>query len=267
MSKSNENSSTYEETTAVAVAVQMASAPTQATAMATTTTLQVVPLPIGLTLSELGIEIGRSSSPPTITNVFVEKDSPLVGLVHIGQYCHGIRLPQVEIVNLTDAAQLMDLIQANQHNPRELLLSDTAFYIDPCLQQQQQGGGGYSGALYKHTLPTTTRNTDLGIQFGGFPPVIESVSPHSPCAGRLHSHQTVECLMVSPNQEIFSLTSGAFTSAKLVEKLNNSAHVEGRLLVVKDGVVRSQKGEATWFDWGGSFTNQSSWGIRRMFGK
>ena len=231
---------------------RMVSAPAQ--------TFQVVPLPIGLKFSELGIEIG--GSPPTITNA-VQEDSPIYGLIHMGQYCHGIGLHQVEIVHLSNAAHLIDLIQANHQNPRDLLVSDTPFFIDPYLQGVVPSG--YSnGALYKHMLPTTTTE-DLGVQFQGFPPAIQGVSPHSPCAGRLHPHQTVECLII-PGREVFSLKSGAFTSAKLVDRLNNSSQIPGRILVVKDGVGHSQKGKSSNFDLGGTFTNQTGWSLGRMFG-
>jgi hypothetical protein len=281
-SKSNENTFYYEETTAMATAVAVPMGPqasmdmsanqsrmASASAPSEPTTLQIVTLPVGLTLDKLGIEIA-GSSPPVITNVV--SDSPIYGLVHIGQYCHGILLPQVEIVHFSEAAHLNELIQANYQHPRDLLVGDTPFFIDPCLQgaipsgYSTSNGALYtSGALYKHTLPTTTTTTDLDVQFHGFPPAIQAVSPHSPCAGRLHPHLTVECLLV-PGQQVFSLRSGAFTSAKLVERLNNSSQIPGRILVVKDGVVHSQKGKSSAFDWGGTFTNQSGWGLKRMLG-
>jgi hypothetical protein len=131
------------------------------------------------------------------------------------------------------------LVQANHQNPRELLVSDTPYFIYHCLQGAIPSGNS-NGALYKHTLPPTT-TPDMGVQLQEFPTAIQLVSPHSSCAGWLLPHQTVECLNV-PGQEVFSLQSGVFTSAKLVERLNNSSQIPGRILIVKEAVVRSQKG-------------------------
>lgn len=183
-----------------------------------------VDLPIGQ--ANLGFQV--QGSPPQIS--MIQKDSPVATQLMVGHYIHGIGLPDIEIVNLSDPDHVMSLIQANAVNPRRLLVSSTPFYVDTNFSST-------SGVLYKHILPATS---SLGIAMKGFPPVITLVTPTSPLSGRLHPGQIVEALVV-PRQPIMNLAAGAFTSAKVEQQLLNTCHIAGRILVVRDGPIPPQE--------------------------
>jgi hypothetical protein len=183
----------------------------------------VVTLPVGC--QDLGVEF--SGTPPAVTKV--HPNSPLVEELYVGLYVHGISLPDVEIVNFTDPIHLTSLIQSNIAHSRQLLLSSSPFYIDESL-----GGSmsSYRGALYKHTLPATPH---LGFTLVAFPPIVSDVAAGSPMAGRLIPGQTVHALLI-PGERRLDLAAGAFTSAKVQEKLDETFMVEGRQLVVNDAI-------------------------------
>lgn len=175
---------------------------------------------------DLGFQV--SGSPLMVTTV--NKDSPVLDKVSVGNYIHGIILPDVEIVNLVEPQHLLELMKVNSSNPRRLIVSSNPFYIDPSVDS---GNSKALGALYKHNIPTMS---NLGFTMRGFPPVISSVLHGSHFAGRLHSGQTVEALLV-PGQPTMNLAAGAFTSAKVAERLLETSHIGGRQLVVKDAVI------------------------------
>lgn len=181
-----------------------------------------VDLPIGP--ADLGFQV--QGSPPQIS--IVDKNSPIFGQVEVGHYIHGIEMPNIEIVNLTDPVHSIQLIQANAANPRRLMVSSSPFYVDASIGNSN---AVLRGALYKHQLPASP---SLGFAMKGFPPVITVVAPTSLLAGRLHPGQTVEALLV-PGQPVMNLAAGAFTSAKVEERLLSSCELGGRQLVVKDG--------------------------------
>jgi hypothetical protein len=222
-----------------------------------------VDLPVGVTT--FGIEFQRS--PPVITEIDRTICPTIVAnQVSIGHYCHGIILPNVEIVNLLDVAQLQGLIQFNAGNPRRLICSTSAFYFDAAVSSNSSHGTKPQqppGVLYKYTLPHDV--SDLGFTMTGFPPVITHIQPHSAMDGLLRPHMTVEALLV-PGEPIFNLQSGAFTSAKVHERLAASTVIRGRQLVVKEAPLQPrEKGSNAAFDWK-TFTNSSSWGLNRMLG-
>ena len=231
----------------------------------------LVSLPVGLAYEALGFQV--EGSPPRITTI--SKESPLYKQLQVGQYCHGIYFPDVQVVNLSAAAHLIELIQVNTSNQRRLLVSINQFYYDECMAEQntpitvskQQSAQSNSiGPLYRILLPTVSADA-LGIQISGFPPTVQSVdSSKSPLFGKIHPHQTVQALIV-PGQELFHLRSGAFTGQRLVDRLNETSSIPGRQLVVKDTRNEVYKGESTWWDIGGPpSTSKGKWTIRRMLG-
>jgi hypothetical protein len=185
--------------------------------------ISVVDLPIGP--SDLGFQV--QGSPPQVS-VINNKDSPVFGQISVGCYIHGIIMPYIEIANLLDPVHLMQLIQANAKNPRRLMVSSSPFYVDASIGNTTSV---VRGALYKHQLPASS---SLGFAMKGFPPVIAIVAPTSPLVGRLHPGQTVEALLV-PGYPVMNLAAGAFTSAKVEERLLSTCQLGGRQLVVKDG--------------------------------
>jgi hypothetical protein len=183
--------------------------------------LIVVTLPLGC--QDLGVEF--AGTPPAVSKV--HPHSPLGNQLQVGLYVHGISLPGVEIINLTAPLHVVDLIQSNVTNSRQLLLSPSPFYVDDCLGESSSS---CRGPLYKHTLPATP---NLGISLVGFPPIVTAVTPGSPMAGRLIPGQTVHALFL-PGEQRLDLAAGAFTSGKVQESLDRTSHVEGRQLVVND---------------------------------
>jgi hypothetical protein len=190
------------------------------------TTLSVVELPVGC--SDLGFQ--AQGIPLVVTDV--AQNSPIQDTLFVGHYIHGLIMPDIEIVNLSDPTHLTNMLRANVANPRQLLISSTPYYVDASI------GTSTIGALYKHKLPAKY----LGVTMRGFPPVIENVEPTSMMTGRLHPGQTVEALLV-PGQPVMNLAAGAFTSAKLQDQLLRTAHMEGRQLVVKDGGAHQHQRE------------------------
>lgn len=183
--------------------------------------LIVVTLPLGC--HDVGVEF--AGTPPTVSNVHPK--SPLVDQVQVGLYVHGICLPGVEIINIANPQQVRDLIQSNVSSLRQLMLSYSPFYVDRSLGPSRSS---YNGPLYKHTLPATP---SLGFSLVGFPPIVSAVPSGSPMAGRLIPGQTVQALLV-PGEQRLDLAAGAFTSAKVQEKLDRTSCLEGRQLVVND---------------------------------
>lgn len=206
-----------------------------------------VDLPIGP--ADVGIQV--HGSPPQIT--FINKDSPIVATpVQVGHYVHGIALPDIEIVCITDPNQLQTLIQANPSNPRRLYLSSHPFFVDPLLSTSSttptatQQQPHYTGVFYKHYLPATT--SSLGIGLHGFPPFVTVVAPSSPLLGRLHPGQVVEALVI-PGQPIWNLAAGAFTAQKVQECLQRTSTMTGRILIVKDAPLpKAEKGSSKALD-------------------
>jgi hypothetical protein len=207
-----------------------------------------VDLPLGH--ADVGIQI--HGSPPQIT--FISQHSPLVTaaaaanhpmMIQVGHYVHGIALPEIEIVHITDSNQLQQLIQANPDNPRRLYLSPHAYFVDP-LFSTVTTATRHTGVLYKHYLPTTSSH--LGIGLHGFPPFVTVVHPSSPLVGRLHPGQVVEALFV-PGQPLMNLAAGAFTTQKVEERLHRTGNIPGRILVVKDAPIpKAEKGSSRALD-------------------
>lgn len=197
----------------VAVAVPVGNAPPR-------DELYTIDLPVGV--ADVGIEI--SGSPLQVSAVSF--DSPVHGKIPVGHYIHGLIMPEIEITNFQQAGQLNELLQVNASISRQLLLSQGAYSYDPSV------GDPYpTGTLYKHKLPA---GADFGVATAGFPPVITHVSPNSTFSGRLHSGQTVVALLVA-GQSPMNLSAGAFTSARMQQRIAATAHIAGRQMIVRDG--------------------------------
>jgi hypothetical protein len=110
--------------------------------------VRIVKIPAGH--QDLGLTF--DGSPPKI--VKVDPSCMFEGQAELGWYAHVLRMPQLEVVNIRDSKHLMDLLQANVSQFRELWLSPNPFYVDASL------GSTHTGALYKHELPAIP---DLGF--------------------------------------------------------------------------------------------------------
>jgi len=137
----------------------------------------------------------------------------------VGYYFHALQiLPGLEVSNVYDTNRLHQLLMANQHLPRKLVLSPAP----PTIQND--------GCHYKHDLPTGEK---LGIQFTGFPAQVGSVDPSSPFAGKIHPGQHVDSVIV-PGQPVLTVQSGGFTGARIQECLEKHAYTEKKQIILKD---------------------------------
>jgi hypothetical protein len=110
--------------------------------------VRIIKIPAGH--QDLGLTFDES--PPKI--VRLDPSSIFEGQAELGWYAHVLRMPELEIVNIRDSKHLMDLLQANVSQLRELWLSPNPIYVDVSL------GSTHTGALYKHELPAIP---DLGV--------------------------------------------------------------------------------------------------------
>lgn len=178
-------------------------------------------------------------NPPQFSEI--DPSSPVYKQTLVGHYIHGISLPQIDILNLSDPAHLMKLLHANTGNPRRLWISSSPYFIAESLGSCATT----KGPLYKHELPT---NSDLGIKLVGFPPVIQNVTPLSPMNGRLYPGQTIVALLV-PGQLVMDIEAGGFTAARVREQLHRTCEKVGRQLVVIDGSLgKKEKGSSRALD-------------------
>jgi hypothetical protein len=105
--------------------------------------VRIVKIPVGR--KNLGLDF--ADSPPRVTKV--DPTSPLEGQVDVGLYVHALILPELEVINIRNAKHLMDFLDANIAQERELWLSPSQNYVDTSL------GSRHTDALYKHKLPAT----------------------------------------------------------------------------------------------------------------
>mmetsp|Transcript_24326 Transcript_24326/g.57635 ORF Transcript_24326/g.57635 Transcript_24326/m.57635 type:complete len:261 (+) Transcript_24326:112-894(+) len=204
-----------------------------------------------------GSNSGPSRSSPSSS---VRHRSPRVGRVdpksplyndfdQLGQqnnYVHVLKLPSVEIFNIVSSNHLMDLIISNFGTERHLFLSSSPEYVDDSVGVSSTAPPlTSSGAMYKHDLPS---QQDLGIIFVGFPPVVNHVSTTSVLYGRAVPGQTAQALLV-PGMDRFDIDTGGFRSDVLKQRLDMSANIPGRILVLKDAPhTPKEKGSSQPFD-------------------
>ena len=225
--------------------------------------LSKITIPVGL--QNIGVEFVDSydysscnndpsrSSPSSVRRQLprvgrVDPKSPLHNeFVQLGQnnywYVHVLKLPGVEIFNIVSSNHLMHLIYSNIGIERQLLLSSSPEYVDETVGILSTKSP--SGAMYKHDIPT---QQDLGIIFVGFPPVVNHVTTTSVLYGRAVPGQTVQALLV-PGMDRFDIESGGFRSDVLKQRLDMSANIPGRILVLKDAPnTPKEKGSSQPFD-------------------
>lgn len=191
------------------------------------------------------IGITFQGDPPKVASV--AKDSPLFDEVSEGQYAQTLMIPGCEVSFIPSAIQLAHDLQQFDQDDRTLVFR--AFPID-------------GPPIWAISLPTGP----LGISFKGFPPVITGMSKVFDSRGFIRVGLTVDRLVV-PGLYDLSLGSGGFTDARVSKVLNETQHVEGRLLVLVDAPQHNQtKKSPGLFDLGG-FQSSKGWTVKRMFHK
>lgn len=157
-------------------------------------------------------------APPRVTGVTRDIASLKPGQSVTGYFFSSLLLPDLEIYSVLDRQRLLEILQANQHLPRKLVLSVQAPHVSQ------------HGCHYKHLLPVAQ---DLGIEFGGFPAAVVSLKPESPMLGKLNPGQSVYVIKV-PGQPDLMMQSGGFTGARVQEHLQKYWAVPGKQIVVTD---------------------------------
>lgn len=165
-----------------------------------------------------------SDSPPRVTQVTDSALQQRYGDI-TGYYFSSLRLPGLAITDIYDSNRLRQLLLANQALPRKNILT-----------RQAPPYSNY-GCRYRHELPT---HTPLGVTLDGFPPKVKEV--HSgPLAGKMNPGQTIDAVCI-PGQPDLTLQSGGFTAYKVTQVLEQTSHIPGRELIVKDqaDVIRGE---------------------------
>lgn len=183
--------------------------------------------------------------PPKVASV--AKDSPLFDEVSNGMYAQTLIVPGCELSFIPSATQLDHDLRHFEHQDRTLVLRDFPIIGPP---------------IWIVSLPTGP----LGISMMGFPPVITALSGTFDGSDFVRVGLTVDRLVV-PGLYDLSLGTGGFTDARVVKVLNETHHVEGRVLVLSDVPPRNQAKKAPGlFDIGG-FKASQGWTFKRMFHK
>jgi len=202
-----------------------------------------VELPTG---SRLGLEF--AGSPPVLKSI--GPNSPLLakGDVPLHWYAQTLIVKDVEYSYIADTASLEELLGNFSDSPRTLVL-----YKTPLIGPSQ----------VTVTLPV---GKETGIELHGFPPVVVHVDERSAFHKTVPEGYVVDRLILPEDDKELSLASGGFTAANVNRALVESAHEEGRILVLKKVTPKGDTVSSSRpFDFG-AFTNQSKWTVKRMFG-
>jgi hypothetical protein len=199
-----------------------------------------VGLPVG---SSLGLHI--AGNPPVVQAI--DPDSPLAKAgIQPGMYVQTLLVSDAEYSYITDAPSLEEALHYYHDIPRTLVFTDVALEGPPSI---------------KVTLPVGK----LGIQLKGFPPSVVAVDKMSALYGKLPVGYVVDRLIIDGKE--LSLATGGFSDVNVKRALNESSHIEGRIMVVNNvtplGDTRSSNRP---FDLG-AFVNHTPWSLGRMFGK
>ena len=168
----------------------------------------------------------------------------------VGYYFSSLKLPGLEVSQIADANQLRQLLAANQTVTRQVILTRQA----PAAATTTDV---WVGCLYRHDLPPGDLRDVLALE--GFPPRIQHVPSDSPLAGRLHPGQCVDAVVIPAYQQdgdddvVLTMQSTGFTASRVRAVLQETQHLVGRQLVVKDRadvLQTSTTGERGWFDLG-----------------
>ena len=199
-----------------------------------------VELPVG---SSLSLEF--AGAPPVLKSIHA--NSPLKD-VPLHWYAQTVTVADVEYSYISDTQSLNELLNQFRDSPRTLTLHKTPLAGPPQVTI---------------TLPV---GKELHMELNGFPPVVVSVNDKSCLSGKVPEGYVVDRLMFPPDKEL-SLATGGFTAANVNRALLESSHQEGRVMVLKKVIAKGDTVSSSRpFDFKNSFTNQSKWTVKRMFG-
>ncbi|GAX11312.1 hypothetical protein FisN_15Lh241 [Fistulifera solaris] len=146
--------------------------------------------------------------PPRVSSVVNDSHQRL-----LGYYFSKLALPGLEISGIFDCNILRKLLMENEHVERTLILTDTP---------PKRGE-----ILYQYTLPR-----EVGLTFSGFPPCVQSISDYS-LFGRVRVGQAIHALCI-PGRSPLMMQSGGFTAMRLQQQIEETSHIDGRHLILKD---------------------------------
>ncbi|GAX12762.1 hypothetical protein FisN_15Hh241 [Fistulifera solaris] len=146
--------------------------------------------------------------PPRVSGVVNDAHQRL-----LGYYFNKLALPGLEIWGVFDCNVLRKLLMENEHVERTLILTDTP---------PKRGE-----ILYQYTLPR-----EVGLTFSGFPPCVQSINDKF-LFGRVRVGQAVHALCI-PGRAPFMMQSGGFTAVRLQQQIEETSHIDGRQLILKD---------------------------------
>jgi hypothetical protein len=181
----------------------------------------------GVTVTNVEIELQANADPGIVFRGdplrVLHLTQPIPSLVREGTniegyYFHSLRLPGLEIKNVVHEQQLNNILTANRHLPRTLVVSS-----HPPLASK-------NGCHYKHDLPVTEH---LGLHFTGFPAKVQSVDPNSFMVGKIHPGQSVSAVIV-PGLADLTMLSGGFAGSHVQQHLQTYRHVPNKQLTVMD---------------------------------
>jgi hypothetical protein len=200
-----------------------------------------VGLPVG---SSIGLHFA-SSSPPVVEAI--DEDSPLAKAgIQPGMFVQTLIVEDAEYSNISDVLSLEEALDFYNRVPRTLVFRDAPLQEGP--------------PTVKIILPVGR----LGIQLRGFPPTVVEVDKSSTLYGKLPVGYVVERLIIEKKE--LSLLSGGFSDVNVRRALEESSHIEGRILVANNvAPLGDTKSSSRPFDLG-AFCNQSPWSLKRMFG-
>lgn len=156
-----------------------------------------------------------------------------------GLYVHSIQIgTDLEVHHFKDAAKMVQLLDSNAHLARRVCLTSHA---PPIVHTD--------GLYYTVTLPTPASLEALQMGLKGFPPVVVTVAPTSPLAGKIHPGHTVVEVRIPGGAVVNERTPG-FTATRVKDELSSAAHVRGIKVVFKEVLVRvkREKGSSEPFD-------------------
>ena len=86
--------------------------------------------------------------------------------------------------------------------------------------------------MYKHDLPA---NQSLGLHFEGFPPMVSEVNTTPVDSFKvIRVGQYVESILMPSNRPALTTTTPGFNGKTVRQKLEDTNHLEGRQLVLKE---------------------------------
>lgn len=206
-----------------------------------------IDLPEGSSLAGMTL----AGSPPVLTAMDPDAASLTTtsgSTVPLYWYAQTLSVPKIEYSYIEDAHTLQELLKKFSDAPRTLTLFKTPLIGPPQITL---------------SLP---KGKDIGLDLDGFPPVVTHVETSSIWSGGIVPEGFVVDRVILNNDQELSLESGGFTANNVNRALAESSNEEGRIMILKKvkpkGDVTSSSRPIDW----SSFTNESKWTIKRMFG-